>query len=303
MLTQTVLSVKLGSIPASITQQRKFANTVTNTMTAEEKDATVMQEEIAASLLPRKYESGQPPLTVTAQLTAPVEVWGVYGNTGGVGDDSGVVNVFNALTVKHSVFLNSSTGAEVESDLYDASDFIAVGASQTFTIKTFTYSGSAQHRIYFYNSSKAFISRLTAKCSDYANGFTFTTPSNCAYIRLNFETASNTSATQDETTCTLERGSHNITQYVPFLYKVALRVNGTDAAVVLTPQLLYYGDYFRRAEGGIGTLYLVNDPYGDPRGAPVEQSIDVPYFVLPKGTDTLTVSGTVTPYDIEIIYR
>ena len=303
VLTQTVLSVKLGSIPASITQQRKFANTVTNTMTAEEKDATVMQEEIAASLLPRKYESGQPPLTVTAQLTAPVEVWGVYGNTGGVGDDSGVVNIYNKLTVKYGKFLNSSSGAEQDDQKYNASDFIKVSAGNTYSVRTFTYSGAASYRVYYYKSDKTYISRTTSRCSDNANGFVFTVPNNCAYIRLNFESAANPSGTQDETTCTLERGNHVISQYSPFLYNVALKVNGTDAAVVLTPQLLYFGDYFRRAEGGIGTLYLVNDPYGEQRETPVEQSIDVPYFVLPKGTDTLTVSGSVVPFDIELIYR
>lgn len=303
VLTQTTLSVTLGSIPASITQQRQFANTVTNAMTAAEKEQSVLSEEIAASLLPKKYENGAPPLTITARLTAPVEVWGVYGNTGGVGSDTGVVNIYNKLTVKYGIFLSSSTGAESDNASYNASDFIAVSGGTTYSIRTFTYTGQASYRIYYYKSDKTFISRTTSRCSNNQNGFVFTVPANCAYVRLNFESRSNTSGTQDETSCTLERGNHTISQYSPFWYTVTMLVNGIEAATVLTPQLLYYGDYFRRAEGGIGTLYLVNDPYGNPRSDPVEQSIEVPFFVMPKGTNTLTVSGAVTPYDIEIIYR
>ena len=46
VLSQTVLSVKLGNIPASITQQAKFANTVSNNMTISEKDQSVMESQI-----------------------------------------------------------------------------------------------------------------------------------------------------------------------------------------------------------------------------------------------------------------
>lgn len=89
VLTQTTLSVTLGSTPDSITRPKSYANTVTNTMTADEKAQTVViadiSEEIAAMLIPKATASGAPPLTVTTHLTAPIEAWAVYGASGGVG--------------------------------------------------------------------------------------------------------------------------------------------------------------------------------------------------------------------------
>ena len=105
VLTQTALSATLGSVPASITQQRQYANTVTNTMTAEDKANTILIEEIAdaytlieASLLPKKTASGAPPVTFTSALAQSVETWAVYGAAGGVG-----VNRSGTITIAVSV--------------------------------------------------------------------------------------------------------------------------------------------------------------------------------------------------------
>lgn len=98
VLTQTAISATLGSIPASITQQKTYSNTVTNSMTAEDKATTVLAEEVAetaaqlaAMMLPKKTASGTTPLTLTTALAAPIEVWSVYGASGGVGTDRGIV--------------------------------------------------------------------------------------------------------------------------------------------------------------------------------------------------------------------
>lgn len=98
VITQTATSATLGSIPASITQQRTYANTVTNELTAEDKANTVLAQEIAdafaaiaAMNLPKKTASGAPPLTVNAALAQTVETWAVYGASGGVGTSRGIV--------------------------------------------------------------------------------------------------------------------------------------------------------------------------------------------------------------------
>lgn len=98
VITQTAVSATLGSIPASITQQKAYANTVTNELTAEDKANTVLAQEIAdafaaiaAMNLPKKTASGAPPLTVTAALAQSVETWAVYGASGGVGTSRGIV--------------------------------------------------------------------------------------------------------------------------------------------------------------------------------------------------------------------
>ena len=50
--------------------------------------------------------------------------------------------------------------------------------------------------------------------SAYPNGYVFTTPANCYFLRLNFESAVNTSGTQDYTTCVLVEGSTTLTEYI-----------------------------------------------------------------------------------------
>ena len=73
VLTQSAISVTLGSTPDSITKQKAYANTVTNTMSADEKEQTVLaaelRDEMSAVLLPKSYaeiaaivRSGKAPL-------------------------------------------------------------------------------------------------------------------------------------------------------------------------------------------------------------------------------------------------
>lgn len=181
VLTQTAISVTLGSVPGSITQPKSYANTVSNVLTVDEKAWTVLEsefyEEIAAMLIPKATASGTPPLTVTTHLTAPIEAWTVYGADQGVG----------------------------------------VTRSGTITI--------------------------------------------------------------------------------------AVSVNGEEQAAVAVPQLLYEGDYIKRLEGGTGILHLEHDSAGAALPDPVESSINIPVLVMVKGSNTVTVAGTVQPEKVEIVYR
>lgn len=110
VLTQTAISATLGSTPASITRPRTYANTVSNTLTAEDKAQTAaladIYEEFAAMLTPKATASGAPPLTVTTSLTAPIEAWAVYGAAGGVG-------VTRSGSIKIAVSVNSEELAAV----------------------------------------------------------------------------------------------------------------------------------------------------------------------------------------------
>ena len=184
VLTQTAISATLGSIPASITQQRSYANTVTNNQSAEDKANTVLAQEIAAAYaqiaamsLPKKTASGAPPVTFETALAQSAETWAVYGASGGVG----------------------------------------VNRSGTITI--------------------------------------------------------------------------------------AVSVNGTETVAVGISQKLYSGDYIRRSEGGAAVLHLENDASGNPLSDPVETSITMPVIVMGKGSQTVTVAGTVQPSSVEIVYR
>ena len=129
---------------------------------------------------------------------------------------SGGLNMFNFLDVKYGVFLDQNTGAEVEREQYNTSDYMDAQSSKTYTIKTFTSTGSATYRIYYYTSAKAYISRTTSAISLSPNGFVFTTPATCRYIRLSLESSTNTAGTQDEKTCVLVSGNETITEYIPY---------------------------------------------------------------------------------------
>lgn len=181
VLTQTTLSATLGSTPASITMPKSYANTVSNTLTAEDKAQAALEtelfNEIMGMLTPKKTASGAPPLTVSTALAAPIEAWAVYGSASGVG----------------------------------------VNRSGTMTI--------------------------------------------------------------------------------------AVSVNGTEQAAVAVTQKLYAGDYIRRQEGGVGVLHLEHDSSGTALPDPVETAITMPVLTMIKGSNTVTVAGTVQPDAVEIVYK
>ena len=125
VLTQTALSATLGSIPASITQQRSYANTVTNNQTAEDKANTVLAQEIAAAYaqiaamsLPKKTASGAPTVTFETALAQSAETWAVYGASGGVG-----VNRSGTITIAVSVNGTETVAVGISQKLY-AGDYI-----------------------------------------------------------------------------------------------------------------------------------------------------------------------------------
>lgn len=151
VLTQTAISVTLGSIPASITQQRSYANTVTNNQSAEDKANTVLAQEIAeayaeiaAMNTPKKTASGAPPLTVTAALAQSVETWAVYGASGGVGTSRGIVVSVNgseaaAVAIPQKLYSGdyirrSEGGAAVLHLEHDSSGAPATPTDQSITM-------------------------------------------------------------------------------------------------------------------------------------------------------------------------
>lgn len=151
VLTQTATSATLGSIPASITQQRAYANTVTNELTAEDKANTVLAQEIAdafaeiaAMNTPKKTASGAPPLTVAAALAQSVETWSVYGASGGVGTSRGIVVSVNgseaaAVSIPQKLYSGdyirrSEGGSAVLHLEHDSSGAPATPTDQTITM-------------------------------------------------------------------------------------------------------------------------------------------------------------------------
>ena len=86
-------------------------------------------------------------------------------------------------------------------------------------------------------------------------------------------------------------------------FVITVQVNGIDAASVTVPQKLYSGDYIRRLEGGTGILHLEHDASGNALQNPTEQPVTMPVIIMAKGEMTVTVSTTVQPETVEIVYR
>lgn len=130
---------------------------------------------------------------------------------------TGATNIYDCHKISYNTFLNSSTGEEEYNLNYDASDFIAVEPGETYSFRTFSFTKDPSYRIYQYGSNKTtFIKRTTAKLSDNPNGYSLKMPNDCYYIRLNFESATNTSASQVASSCVVQKGNVFISTYIPF---------------------------------------------------------------------------------------
>lgn len=100
-------------------------------------------------------------------------------------------NKFNVATITAGKYVNWLSGSIDTNASYDASDYIAVKASTTYTRKVNSH-------IAFYDANKVYISGLQV------SGLTFTTPANAAYIRVSVPTG--TGATEQ-----IEEGSVSTT--------------------------------------------------------------------------------------------
>ena len=124
-------------------------------------------------------------------------------------------NLFNAATIIPNKFLNGTTGAIEDSAIMWTSDWIPIDPLKKTGIRLFDYTGSVSGRLYFYDSNKDFISRLSG------NPTIVTTPSGAAYVRISQENNDNLNGivnpfgvvvTQSETS--------SIPEYVPYAYAI-----------------------------------------------------------------------------------
>lgn len=105
------------------------------------------------------------------------------------------LNLIDYASRKLNVELSNTTGKELNNSSYDTSDFIPADPNTTYSFSGITYLGA-----YMYDESKEFISVTL-------NVNTFTTASNCAYLRF--------ALTKTDTTPMLNKGSHSYS-YVPY---------------------------------------------------------------------------------------
>lgn len=110
------------------------------------------------------------------------------------------LNLIDYASRKLNVELSNTTGKELNNSSYDTSDFIPADPNTTYSFSGITYLGA-----YMYDESKEFISVTL-------NVNTFTTASNCAYLRF--------ALTKTDTTPMLNFGSHPY-PYQPYNGEIA----------------------------------------------------------------------------------
>lgn len=93
-------------------------------------------------------------------------------------------NVFNPITITKGYYINWNSGALAANPAYLASDFCNISPSSSYNIMALDSSLYGSRGIAFYDSGKNFISGMQ-------NIKTFTTPSNCYFVRITLNTGLN----------------------------------------------------------------------------------------------------------------
>lgn len=129
----------------------------------------------------REY-TGTLPVTITANGSDLAD-WVIYGNTGGVGEKT--YNLYNNANTSWTLGVLNDNGEPTSSTTsHYTTNFTSVNANTAYSLYGTIYKEQGQlisNRIYYYDSSLNWISRSSATSSKLK---TFTTPANCAYIRI-----------------------------------------------------------------------------------------------------------------------
>ena len=126
----------------------------------------------------------------------------------------------------------------------DTYDYIPVEPNATYRAKSFGIgSGSLNIRAAYYDSSKTFISRFISNKNS-----TFTTPINCAYIRLSID---NANRPIHDLQISLTEGSTDPVTYEPHKYKVPIRVTGKNLLKGVTNQTISGVTFTVNSDGSV----------------------------------------------------
>ena len=147
--------------------------------------------------------TGQPPLTFKADGT-PLISWSMKGNgqqTGTPSPDNIIMpelvgvrtaNLFDISSVKTGKFVRAGNisesrplGEEVINAGYDCSDYIAVSAETQYTVKYPSFYDAVGAGLVYFDTSKNAISSVSLH-EQGGDTYSFTTPANCAYVRLSW---------------------------------------------------------------------------------------------------------------------
>lgn len=146
-------------------------------------------------------------------------------------------NLFNPLTIKPNTTINTTTGVEEQSANYWVSEFIAIDPAKKIGFCGFEKTGSTSARIYFYDSNKEFISRITSSSIAFTTGLIGTPPTGSAYVKICEESATNQNGYVDPFGVVVTQSeTSSIPAYVAYAYaldKTARNMNASLSAASL----------------------------------------------------------------------
>lgn len=188
----------------------------------------------------RKLSGGWTETTITGSLPLTFQAKGgaltdytVHGTAEGAGVQTAQLFNINATDTANGYVDGeyiSGTNSTTAASAYAISEYIPVLANTEYFLKNAVNATDQYRRMVFYNSSKTGLSNLRYRDTNSPNDFSFSTPKDCAFIRISFVKDLAT-----DISLTLSAAS----EYIPYGYEIPLTLtDGTNS----TDYVLYIGD-------------------------------------------------------------
>lgn len=195
-------------------------------------------------------------------------------------------NLLDSALIESGGISDSNGADEAWSKRIRTAQYIKVSAGTAYTCS----STQQVAKVYFYNSSKTFLSCSPSVVSQ--STYTFTTPSGCAYVRIAFKNSGNTDITpSDISNVQLEKGSQ-ASSFVPFT------MDGVEVAERCR-EWRYLGEWSSTKTlpsyaKEVMIFPLINNTYNMPAKHLLLQAVDTQYnfFCDSDGTNKYSASFT-----------
>ena len=227
---------------------------------------------------------GSLPLTFDSRAEHALTDYTIYGTSAGAGAQTAQLFNKNATDTANGYVDGeylSGTNSTTANSSYAISEYIPVSASTEYFLKNAVNASDQYRRLVFYNSSKTGLSNLRYRDTGSPNDFSFTTPENCAFVRISFviDFAADISLTL-----------FAAAEYIPFGYQIPLSItDGTNTE----DYVLYIGDTQLGENEYLD--YSEQKLYKDVSGTltPTDPPAAFPAIIAYAGENTLSSTETV----------
>ena len=267
----------------------------------------------------KKYETATDTITSLPQTIIGdgqnISAWSMKGNMSQSGTPTPSNPIYptecgdktaNLLNVSEIIWADTvcdDNGNESSSTTsHHTTNFTKVSPSTTYTLGGTLYLSDAYVRIYFYSSSKTWISRTAGYERNTAPVVVFTTPANCEYVQV--QTGKNVTGSN----FMLVSGEYNVQTmpaYEPFGYKIPISLNNVTYPIYISEPLrksLDGSNLYDTIESN-GTLTRRVDANGDALATPTTEQVTVPTLTTTGTAEQFNVLTTLAPSEVSLTYH